>query len=236
MSQPIHFTIDGQRCEAQPGDKILQAARDNGIFIPTLCDYEGVKPVGSCRLCTVRVNGRLLTACTTPVAEGMEIENDNAEMNDLRKAVIELLFVEGNHFCPACEKSGNCELQALAYKYQMMVPRFPYQFNPREVDASHPNLIHDRNRCILCKRCVRLVLDEKGRQAFTFNKRGNKVTVVVDKELGAKMTPELAQYAANICPVGAILPKPSGFETPIGERRFDKEPIGLDNAKIDTHA
>lgn len=236
MSTLLHFTIDGRPCEAKAGQKILQAARDNGIFIPTLCDYTGVNPVGSCRLCTVRVNGRLLTACTTPVAEGMEVDNENEELNDLRKAVIELLFVEGNHFCPACEKSGNCELQALAYKYQMMVPRFPYQFNPRSVDARHPHMIHDRNRCILCKRCVRLVLDDSGRQAFTFNKRGNKVNVVVDKELGANMTPELAQYAASICPVGAILPKPGGFETPIGQRKFDHKPIGLDHTKTESHA
>ena len=143
--------------------------------------------------------------------------------------VIELLFVEGNHFCPSCEKSGECELQALAYKYRIFAPRFPFQFNERDVDASHPKIIHDQNRCVLCKRCVRLVEDERGRKAFTFNKRGHGLRVVLDKQLGEAMTDEMAQYAMDICPVGSILVKGKGFVKPIGLRKFDLEELGTEN-------
>src|SRR6056297_1407189 len=116
----IKFTIDGVECMAEEGKYIVDAARDNGIYIPTLCNIEGVKPRGACRICSVIVNGRPMTACTTPVTDGMEIESDTEELQGIRKAIIEALFVEGNHFCPSCEKSGCCDLQALAYRYSMM--------------------------------------------------------------------------------------------------------------------
>ena len=128
MSDIIKLVIDGKEIEAKQGQTILAAAVDNGIYIPTLCAFEGITPKASCRICTVKVNGRPMTACSTPAENGMEIENDTAEINDIRKAIIEALFVEGNHFCPSCEKSGNCDLQALGYRYQMLVPRFPYSF------------------------------------------------------------------------------------------------------------
>jgi len=230
MEKKIHFTIDDKECTAKAGISIINAARENGIFIPTLCHYEGVKPAGSCRICTVSVNKRHLTSCTTPVAEGMEIEVDTPELNDLRSSVVELLFTEGNHYCPACEKSGDCELQALAYRFQIMAPRFPYQFNERDLDASHPKIFHDHNRCILCKRCVRAVLDEKGRSVFAFNKRAKDVRIKLDERLGENLSDELAKKAMDVCPVGSILVKEVGFETPIGQRKFDKEPVGLNNS------
>ena len=164
MSQFVRFTIDGTECMATRGQFLVDAARENGVFIPTLCNYPGVKPKGSCRVCTVKVNGKLMTACTTPVAEGMNVENDSKDVNELRKSIVELLFIEGNHFCPACEKSGNCELQALAYRFRMIVPRFPFHFPVRVVDATHPRIIKDHNRCILCKRCMSAITDETGQQ------------------------------------------------------------------------
>ena len=228
MSEKIKFTIDGKECFAEPGQNILDAALDNGVFIPSLCHVRGVKPAGSCRICNVKVAGRFMTACTTPVAEGMEIENDIPELLDLRTSIIEMLFVSGNHFCPACEKSGNCELQALAYRYQMMVPRFPYIFPEKAVDPDSPKLFIDRNRCILCKRCIRTIKDEEGRSIFAFQKRGNELMINIDHELASKMTDEQAEEAMNICPVGSILKKEKGYDVPIGQRKFDKEAIGSD--------
>jgi [NiFe] hydrogenase diaphorase moiety small subunit len=226
MAQVIKVTIDGKECIAEKGQYIVDAARDNGIFIPTLCNVPGVKPKGACRICTVKVNGRFMTSCTTPVADGMSIENHTPELNDIRGAIVESLFVEGNHFCPACEKSGSCELQALAYRYQMMVPRFPFAFPTREIDASNPKIIKDHNRCVICKRCIRIIKDEQGRSLFAFSKRGHKVEINVDPELAFELTDELAQKSMDVCPVGAILVKEKGFDVPIGERKFDKKPIG----------
>lgn len=232
MSTIVRFTIDGEECMAESGQYLIEAATINNKYIPTLCNYKGVKPKGSCRICTVKINGRYMTSCTTPIGDGMVIENNTPELKSIRKAIIELLFVEGNHFCPSCEKSGNCELQALAYRFQMMVPRFPYQFPVKEIDASTPKIIKDQNRCILCKRCIRAIKDEKGRSFFAINRRGHKASVVIDPELGKNMTDELAKQAVSICPVGSILSREDSYSMPIGTRKFDKEVIGSDIEKF----
>lgn len=228
MSQYVRFSVDGTECMGIRGQYLVDAARENGVYIPTLCNFPGVKPKGGCRICTVRVNGKLMTACTTPVAENMSVENEVKDINELRKSIIELLFIEGNHFCPACEKSGNCELQALAYRFRMMVPRFPYQFPVRKVDATHPRIIKEQNRCILCKRCIRAITDENGRSIFAYRRRSARVEVVVDPKLGKQLTEELAQKAMDVCPVGSIIVKEKGFQIPIGARKYDTMPIGSD--------
>lgn len=231
MSDKVKFVIDGRECRAKAGTYLVDAAKENGVYIPTLCNFEGLKPKGSCRICTVKVNGRPATACTTPVHEGMEIENDIEELNDFRKQIIELLFVSGNHFCPACEKSGNCELQALAYRFGIMAPRFPFIFPQKEVDASHPLIIKEQNRCILCKRCIRGIKDDQGRSIFAFQNRGSKSLVVVDPKLAYEMTEDQARQAMDICPVGSILVREKGFDEPIGTRKYDNAPIGSDIEK-----
>ena len=228
MSSKVHFTIDGHPCQSEEGKYIVDAAKENGIYIPTLCNYEGLKPKGSCRICTVKINGRFTTACTSPVHDGMNIENNTEELNEMRKQIIELLFVSGNHFCPACEKSGNCELQALAYRFRMMAPRFPYAFPQKEIDASHPKIIKEHNRCILCKRCIRGIKDAEGKSYFAYQNRGRHSLVVVDRKMAAEMSIEKAREAMEICPVGSILVREKGWDTPIGERKYDKSPIGSD--------
>ena len=226
MNDKIKIVIDGKEYWTELGKTILDAAKDNGIFIPSLCHVEGVKAAGSCRICTVKVNGRNMTACSTPVAEGMTIVNNIPELEELRKAIVEVMFVSGNHFCPACEKSGNCELQALGYRFLMLVPRFPYEFPDKGVNAESKYIYHDRNRCILCKRCVRTVIKD-GKHVFALNSRGGEhIHIKIDTELASQLTEEEAQAAMDICPVGAILKKERGYYDPIGERKYDKQPIG----------
>jgi [NiFe] hydrogenase diaphorase moiety small subunit len=226
MSEKIKFILDDKVCTATPGQTIMEAAKDNGVFIPSLCYVDGIKPAGSCRVCSIKVNKRFMTACTTPVAEGMVVECNTEELDELRKAIIEVLFAAGNHFCPACEKSGNCELQALAYRYRMMVPRFPYEFPVKDVDAKSKYLYHDRNRCIMCKRCIRAIMKD-GKHVFAFNRRGgHHLHVEMDHELANRLTEEEALQAMEICPVGAILKKERGYYSPIGDRKFDSKPIG----------
>lgn len=226
MSEPIKITIDGVQCIAQRGQYIIEAARTNNIYIPTLCNYQGLKPRGGCRICNVKISGRMMTACTTPVAPEMVIENNSSEINDLRRSIIELLFVEGNHYCPFCEKSGNCELQALAYRFKITVPRFPYQFQKKEIIATDSKLIKEQNRCIQCKRCIRAIKDKKGRSLFALKGRGYRGEVVMDIKLAAGISDEQAQKAMDICPVGSIIRKEVGYSVPIGERKFDRNPIG----------
>ncbi len=227
----IRFTIDGKECLAKPGQTIVEAAKAHGVWIPVLCHFEGLKPVGSCRICTVRVGGRFMAACTQPVVEGMAVENTAPDLEDMRKALIEMLFVEGNHLCPSCEKSGNCELQGLAYRYQVMVPRFPYVWPRREIDASAPLLMLDGNRCIQCLRCVRACRAKDGRKVFAAVDRGPHVKIEVDKKLAARLSEAEARRAMDVCPVGAILKKETGFAVPIGRRKFDRAPIGNDVEK-----
>jgi len=226
MSETVKFTIDGKECQCNKGQLLVDAAADNSVYIPVLCHMRDLVPAGSCRICTVKVNGRNMAACTTPVEEGMSVENNSAELLDIRKAIVEMLFVEGNHFCPSCEKSGNCDLQGLGYKYQMMVPRFPYAFERRDMDATTPKIFLEKNRCIFCKRCVRVIKDNEGKNIFAFKGRGKTLQINIDKKLAANMSDETAQKAMDICPVGAILRKEVGFITPIGKRKFDFMPIG----------
>jgi len=227
----IQFTIDGKGCLADPGQTILEAALKNEIYIPSLCRFEGLKPAGSCRICTVRSQGRYMSACTQPVGSGMAIENIVPDIEDMRKSLVEMLFVEGNHLCPSCEKSGNCELQALGYRYQMLVPRFPYQYPLRNIEPAGPRLLFDHNRCISCLRCVQGVLTKDGKPVFGSVYRSGKKYVRVDQDLAATLTDEDAKKAMEICPVGALLKKEVGFVVPIGKRKFDKAPIGSEFTK-----
>ena len=227
----IKFTIDNKECVAKKGQTITQAAEENGVYIPTLCDFKDLTPAGTCRVCTVKVNGRNMAGCTTPVEEGMKVENKTEALEDMRKALVEMMFVEGNHMCPSCEKSGNCELQALGYRYTMMVPRFPYLFPVRSVQAKFPKIMLDENRCIQCLRCVRGAMSNDGKHIFGLIDRGDKAIISADMELASKMTDEDAQKAMDLCPVGAILKKEVGFVVPIGSRKFDAAPIGSDIEK-----
>ncbi len=232
MKKKFKILIDGKELSVKHGQTILEVASNNGIYIPTLCNYVNLEPQASCRVCSVKVNGRPMTACTTTVRPKMEIENDTKEMNELRKIIIETMFITGNHFCPSCEKSGNCELQALAYRLKMDVPQFSYSFSNKDIDASNPKLMIDHNRCIKCKRCARGIKTDDGKDIFAFKNRGKKIMISIDNELAKNISDEKAQEAMDICPVGAILKKERGFIDPIGTRKYDNKPIGSDIEKL----
>ena len=229
MSDTFRFTIDGVQITGTPGQTILQAAEDAGIWIPRLCFLQGLVPGGNCRVCSVKVQGRFQAACAFPAGPDMVVENDTEEILALRRQVIEMLFVEGNHFCMFCEKSGNCELQAVGYRLGIASPRYPYLFPVREVDASHPGVFIDRNRCIQCSRCIRASRDVDGKGVFGFVERSGQTRIAVDATTGLGGTSlDVADRAVTVCPVGAILTKRVGFAVPIGERLYDHQPIGAD--------
>jgi [NiFe] hydrogenase diaphorase moiety small subunit len=227
MADNFTIIIDGTEIQASEGQTILLAADDAGIYIPRLCNKDGLEPYGACRVCTVLVNGRPQSACTQPAQPGIIVENDTEELLEMRKQIIEMLFVEGNHFCMFCEKSGNCELQALAYRFGIAAPRFPFMFPSRELDATHPEVFIDRNRCILCGRCVRASRDQDGKNVFQFTGRGIKKTISVNATSRLADTElKSADKAVEACPVGSILKKGVGYAVPIGERLYDHKPIG----------
>lgn len=228
----VTITIDGEEIQAKRGQTVMQAADDAGIYIPRLCYHPDLLPGGHCRVCTVKINGRPTNACTFPVDEGLMIENDTEELNDYRRQLVEMMFVEGNHHCPSCEASGNCELQAMGYRLGMIAPTLPYFRKVRELDASHPDVYIDRDRCILCGRCVRASRLVDGKTVLAFEGRGADKRITVDGEHSLSETEMAAtDKAAEICPTGCLVIKRKGYATPIGQRKYDHAPIGTDIEK-----
>ena len=228
MSEPQPtFLLDGTEVPFTPGQTVLQAALAAGRHIPHLCYHPEFKPHGSCKLCTVKVGGWHATSCTLPAKEGLAVESETEEVNAERRMLVQLLFVEGNHFCPSCEMSGRCKLQATAYDLGMTTPRFDHFFPDRPFEASHPEILLDFNRCILCELCVRASAEVDRKQVFALAGRGMGKHLVVNSESGLLRDSQLAatDKAVEVCPVGVILRKRVGFTIPVGQRRFDERPI-----------
>ena len=221
------FTLDGKTIPFEEGETIMEAASAAGVYIPHLCHHPEFKPHGSCKLCTVSIGGRLGAACTNKAAEGMKVESETAALNADRLALTQMLFVEGNHVCPSCEKSGNCQLQAVAYHLGMLTPHFTHFYPARDVDASHPDVLLERNRCILCELCVRASRDIDGKNVFGIGGRGIKARLIVNSASGrlADTDMSVTDRAAEVCPTGAIIRKRHGFTIPIGKRLYDHHDI-----------
>lgn len=217
------FTLDGQSIPFTPGQSLIEAAEDAGVYIPHLCYKKNYPAQGSCRLCNVRVNGRWCSACTEPAAAGQIVENHTPEITTLRRRIVQLLFVEGNHYCPFCEKSGNCELQALAYELDMHEGHFTHQFPQRKLDASHPEVILDRDRCILCELCVRASQQKDHKHIFALSGRGAQTQLIVNSASGQLRDSGISasDEAVAVCPTGALLPRAKPYVTPIEHRRYD---------------
>jgi [NiFe] hydrogenase diaphorase moiety small subunit len=225
--------IDGLKIPFEPGQTVLEAARAAGVYIEHLCYNPEYEPHGSCKMCTIKVDGVVQTACTMPAIEGQQIECASPEMKARREALIEMIFAEGNHYCPFCTKSGNCDLQALAYHLGMQRNSFNHRYPVREIDASHPDLILDHDRCIFCGLCVRASRDRDQKDVFTMAGRGKTTRLVVNSDSGLLGDSDIAleDAAAHVCPVGAIMPRRGAYATPIGERYFDDHTIDeVDNA------
>jgi [NiFe] hydrogenase diaphorase moiety small subunit len=122
MTSPT-FTLDGVDVPFTDGQSILAAALAAGVYVPYLCYHPEFTPHGSCKVCTVKVNGRTQASCTTPARAGDVVESNVEEVTTSRRELVQLLFTEGNHFCPSCEASGNCTLQAVGYELAAQAAR-----------------------------------------------------------------------------------------------------------------
>ncbi len=204
----INLTINGKQAKGKEGDTVLEVCRSNGIDVPALCHFQGLSNVGACRICVVEVERerRPVPACTHPAGDGMVVKTDTPALENHRRLILELMFTERNHFCMFCEVSGDCELQKLAYRYQMDHVRYTHKFPKLPVDALSEYLIIDHNRCILCGRCVRACQEVAASRTIGFSSRGHKTMVSADLEesLG-ESTCRLCGPCIESCPTGAIM-------------------------------
>ena len=152
----INFKIDGIEAKAKKGTTILEAARQNGIDIPTLCFLKDINEVGDCRMCIVEVEGRkgFATSCIQKVEEGMVVKTHSPEVLEARKAILELILSNHHKDCLTCTRSGNCELQNLCIQFNIQKINYEGEMTEHKIDDKSPAIVRDFNKCILCRRCV----------------------------------------------------------------------------------
>ena len=218
------LSIDGHDVSAREDQTILDVARENDIFIPALCEVEGLSAVGACRLCLVEVNGspRLTPACTTRVEEGLQVVTGSERIDQYRRMILELFFSERNHICAVCVTNGHCDLQALAQKVGMDHVRFPYRNPSLKVDASHGRFVLDHNRCILCSRCVRICDEIEGAHTWDLLGRGidSRVVIDLDQPWGSSDSCTGCGKCVQICPTGALSEKGKSIAEMAKKRQF----------------
>lgn len=204
----VTLTIDGRDVSANADDTVLEVARENGIFIPRLCNIDGLTPVGACRLCLIEIKGspKLVPACVAKVTEGMEVTTKSERLDRYRRVILEMLFAERNHICSVCVSNGHCELQALALDIGMTHVRVPYRYLRVGIDASHDRFIVDHNRCVLCTRCVRVCDEIEGAHTWDLLGRGTNSRVITDlhQPWGESDTCTSCGKCVNVCPTGAL--------------------------------
>jgi predicted molibdopterin-dependent oxidoreductase YjgC len=209
----VTLTINRRKVVASEGDTILEAARGAGIKIPTLCHHPDLSKIGACRLCVVSVEKArsLQTACTTPVFDGMVVDTESEASRETRRFVLEMLLSDHPNECMTCEVNGDCELQNLAYEYDVPWPQSEGKRHSHEVNPDpNPFVYIDRNKCVLCGRCVRACAEIQGRNVWSYASRGfdSKLVAGADQPMLEARCESCGQCVAY-CPVGALYDKMS---------------------------
>jgi NADH dehydrogenase/NADH:ubiquinone oxidoreductase subunit G len=204
----ITLTIDGLDIVVHKGMTLLEAALQNGIYIPHLCYHPDLKPSGVCRLCLVEVgDGQLVTACRMTVEQGMVVKTKSPEVERVRRVIVELLIADHHTDCRNCPSSGQCELQRIMASLHVSVKRMrPLKWVKEELprDTSNPFFDYDPNKCVLCGICVRTCENVHGASSFYFVDRGYGTKVAF---FGDKSRCESCGQCVARCPVGALISK-----------------------------
>ena len=215
----VTLTIDGRAITVEKGKTVLQAALENGISIPYHCYHPGISVDGSCRVCIVKIEKmpKLQTSCSTLCADGMIVNTQTPEVVQARQAVFEFLLINHPLDCPVCDKGGECPLQDYSYTFgapqsRMDLPRRTFDGEGVKADIDFgPTLMLNRNRCILCTRCVRFMRDIDGDAQINVVNRGYNSEIATFQEAGVHSL--LSGNLMDVCPVGAITTKDYRFKS-----------------------
>ncbi len=210
----VNITIDGKQIAVQSGQTILNAAKEAGIDVPTLCHHPALDPIGACRMCLVEVEKQrtLQPACTFQVSEGMVVHTESDKVVETRKFLLELLFSERNHYCMYCQMSGDCELQSLAYRYGLDSWLYQRPYPPLPVDATRQYFVMDHNRCVLCRRCVRMCGELVGNHTLGLGQRGANTMIVADMDVPFGQSSCIScGNCLQVCPTGSLMDRKSAY-------------------------
>ncbi|OIP03996.1 MAG: formate dehydrogenase subunit alpha [Bacteroidetes bacterium CG2_30_32_10] len=218
MENKVNITIDGKVYETISGKTVLDVARENNIYIPTLCYHPRTGKAGKCRACLVEVEGlkTLKESCALPVNDGMVVKTNTSIITEVRKMIVELHLSNCKHNCYACESNGNCELQDMAYHCGIEEPHFPVETKSIPIDDSSQGILRDANKCIQCGRCIRACNNNVMNEVLDFGWRSGNMKVICDDDLpmGDSSCVQCGE-CVQVCPVGALT-----FKTAKGKGRF----------------
>ena len=222
MADPVKLTIDGKPIQASAGTLVIEAAKRNGIEIPSFCYYEGLALQAACRMCLVEIEKapKLMVACTTPVTEGMVVRTDTEQVHQARKYMVEFLLTNHPLDCPVCDKGGECELQDMAFRYGVGESRFTEAKIHVDEKQWSPVVFYDAPRCILCFRCVRICGEGMGVTALGVVNRGAVSEIAPNK--GDHLECDECGMCIDICPVGALTSGTYRYKT----RPWEMEHVG----------
>ena len=217
--ETVTLTIDGRQLTVEKGKTVLQAAIEHGIKVPYYCYHPGLGIDGSCRVCLVKIEKmpKLQTSCSTPVAEGMVVLTGTPDVVEARASVFEFLLINHPLDCPVCDKGGECPLQDFSYSFgpnesRMEFPRRVFDGEGVKADVDFgPTLMLNRNRCILCTRCVRFMKEVDGDAQINITDRGYGSEIATFQEEGVHSL--LSGNLMDVCPVGAITTRDYRFKS-----------------------